>query len=146
MNTMKRRDFLRSSCISCVGAAALGVSLVELSSCSPALPTYKTSFKGNTIDVPVASFGESNLLIIRDMQVEFDILLVRKSAEDYRAIYMKCSHRSNPVSATATGLYCPSHGSTFDLDGNVLKEPATAPLQKFKTQLNNQTITITLNL
>ena len=129
-----------------MGATALGVSLMELSSCSPALPTYKTTFKGNVLNVPVTSFGESNLLIVRDMQVEFDILLVKKSAAEYNAIYMKCSHRSNPVSATATGIYCPSHGSTFDLDGNVLKEPATAPLQKFPAQLNNDLITITLNL
>src|ERR1700712_5349344 len=143
---MQRRYFLRTSCISCIGAAALGASLLELSSCSPALPTFKTTFKGNTINVPLLSFGESNLLIVRDMQVEFDVLLVKKSPEVYNAIYMKCSHRSNPVSATATGLYCPSHRSTFDLDGNVLKEPATAPLQKFKTQLNNDSITITLNL
>jgi Rieske Fe-S protein len=143
---MKRREFIQSSCISCLGAVAMGVSLTELSSCSPALATFKTTFKGNKVAVPASSFLTSNLLVVRDNQVEYDILLVKKSPELYNAIYMKCSHRANPVSATATGLYCPSHGSTFDLDGNVIKEPATAPLEKFKTEIKDENIIITLNL
>ena len=143
---MERRSFIKSSCLLCAGVAALGLTAVELSSCAPALPTFKTSFTGNRVAVPVSSFVESNLLIVRDLQVEFDILLVKKSAEEYRAIYMKCSHQSNPVTATNTGLYCSSHGSSFDLDGNVTKEPATAPLQKFRTEISNENVIIFLNL
>jgi len=79
------------------------------------------------------------------MKVPYDILLVKKSELEYNAIYMKCSHRENFVSATKTGLYCSEHGSTFDLDGNVTKEPALKPLKKFKTVLNNNSITIDLN-
>jgi cytochrome b6-f complex iron-sulfur subunit len=144
---MRRREFLRSSCISCMGAAALGVTFPQLTSCSPALPTFKTAFKGDVVSVPLSSFmPESNLLIVRDLQVEFDILLVRKSPDEYKAIYMKCSHRANPVTATSHGLYCPSHGSSFDLDGNATKEPATQPLEKFKTEIKDDKVFITLNL
>jgi nitrite reductase/ring-hydroxylating ferredoxin subunit len=124
-------------------ASALGLSLAELTSCAPALPTFKTSFKGNKITVPTSSFVESNLLIVRDMQMDFDILVVKKSDVDYHSIYMKCSHQANAVTATRTGLYCSSHGSAFDLDGNVTHEPATLPLQKFKTELVDGNILIT---
>jgi len=78
------------------------------------------------------------------MQVAYDILLVKKSTEEYLAIYMKCSHQENPVTATTTGLFCSSHGSRFDLDGNVTKEPATAPLKKFKTAIIDNQIVIDL--
>lgn len=143
---MKRREFIRSSCVSCLTASALGLTLSQLTSCAPALPTFKTSFKNNLIKVPAGSFVESNLLIVRDMQVDFDILLVKKSETEYNAIYMKCSHQANAVTATRTGLYCSSHGSAFDLDGNVTREPATAPLQRFKTEVIEQDIVITLSL
>lgn len=130
----------------CLSAAALGVTVSQLTSCAPAFPVFKTSFTGNNISVPATSFVESNLVIVRDLQVDFDILLVRKSPTDYTALYMKCSHQSNALTATSHGLYCSTHGSSFDLEGNVIKEPATAPLQKFKTEVVDDAIHITLNL
>ena len=94
------------------------------------------------MDVPLTSFVESNLVIVRDLQMPFDILLVKKSEQEYNAIYMKCSHEENPLTATKTGLYCSSHGSSFDLDGKVLKEPAPKPLTTFETKLNENSISI----
>jgi Rieske Fe-S protein len=58
---------------------------------------------------------------------------------------MQCSHQNQPLSATKTGLFCASHGSAFDLEGNVTVEPATDPLRKFKTEVNNATIKIYLS-
>jgi cytochrome b6-f complex iron-sulfur subunit len=77
---------------------------------------------------------------------EYDILLVKKSEELFDAIYMRCSHRENPLTATATGLHCSAHGSSFDLNGQVMKEPATAPLQKFPTEFDKTTGTISINI
>ncbi|MBL0744084.1 ubiquinol-cytochrome c reductase iron-sulfur subunit [Chryseolinea lacunae] len=139
-----RREFLKDTCTTCLGTVALGFTFSQLSSCS-SLPVFKANLEQKTVTVPLTSFAESNLVIVRDMQVQFDILLVKKSAEEYNALHMKCSHRDNPVSATKSGLYCPEHGSTFDLDGNVTKEPAPLPLKKFKTTLSDQNITIDLN-
>ena len=79
------------------------------------------------------------------MQVAYDILIVKKGDQDYSAIYMKCSHQENPVTATATGLFCSSHGSRFDLEGNVLKEPALTPLKKFNTQIKEGQLIVDLN-
>ena len=139
-----RREFLKDTCTTCLGTAFLGLTFTQLTSCS-ALPIYKTSLGGKKVLVPLTSFAESNLLIVRDMQVSFDVLLVKKSEQEYNAIYMKCSHQENPVTATASGLYCSSHGSTFDLDGNVTKEPALQPLKKFRIELEANQLTIDLN-
>lgn len=139
-----RREFLKDTCTFCLGGAFLTTAFSQLTSCSP-LPVYKTDLSKKIVNVPLSSFAESNLLIVRDMQVPYDILLVKKSEQEYNAIYMKCSHQENPVSATTNGLYCSSHGSSFDLDGNVTKEPALAPLKKFKTQIIDNQVSIDLN-
>jgi nitrite reductase/ring-hydroxylating ferredoxin subunit len=120
--------------------------LSQLQSCAPALPTYKTRMVGKTIDVPVTYFETSDLAIVRDNQAEYDILLVKKSAEVFEAVYMKCSHRENPLTATQTGLYCSAHGSVFGLDGTVKKEPATNPLQKFPVNFDSASGIISINI
>ena len=130
--------------MACAGASLLGMTFSQLTSCA-SLPVYKTNLSLKSVDVPLTSFVESNLVVVRDLQTPYDILLVKKSETEYNAIYMKCSHRENPVSATKTGLYCSEHGSTFDLDGNVTKEPAPGPLKKFKTELHDNLLTIDLN-
>jgi Rieske Fe-S protein len=139
-----RREFLKDTCTACLGTTFLGFTFSQLTSCSP-LPVYKTDLSKKIVHVPLSNFVESNLLILRDLQVPFDILLVKKSEQEYNAIYMKCSHQENPVTATPNGLYCSSHGSSFDLDGNVTKEPALTPLKKFKTQILDNQISIDLN-
>lgn len=139
-----RREFLKDTCTACLGTAFLGFTFSQLTSCS-SLPIYKTDLTKKIVEVPLTSFAESNVVIVRDMQVPFDILAVKKSEQEYNALYMKCSHQENAVTATKTGLYCSSHGSTFDLDGNVTKEPALKPLKRFKTELKENTVSIDLN-
>jgi Rieske Fe-S protein len=139
-----RREFIKDGCRACAGASLVGLVMTQLSACS-SLPVYKTNLAAKKVEVPLTSFAESNLVIVRDMQTPFDILVVKKSPAEYNALYLKCTHRENPVSATKTGLYCPEHGSTFDLDGNVTKEPAPAPLKRFATQLQEQSVLIDLN-
>ncbi len=139
-----RRNFLKDTCRMCTGTPLLSVMLTQLTACS-SLPVYKANLSSKTVEVPLSSFTASDLVIVRDMQTPYDILVVKKSPTEYNAIYMKCTHRENPVSATKTGLYCPEHGSTFDLDGNVTKEPAPAPLKRFTTAIHDNSITIDLN-
>jgi Rieske Fe-S protein len=142
---MERRDFIKTSCLTCAGILGAGSVLSLLNSCSP-LPVLKTSANEKTLLVPNTSFKEDqNLLVIKNSNLEFDILLVKKKDNTYNALYMQCTHQSQPLSASKSGLFCASHGSGFDLDGNVTIEPATLPLRKFKTETENDTIKIYLN-
>lgn len=136
-----RREFIRDTCAACLGSAFLGVTI---SSCSP-LPIFKASFNQHSVAVPLDSFAKSNLVLVRDNKIEYDILAVKKSETEYLALYLKCTHRSNPVTVTKSGLYCPTHGSRFDLDGNVTKEPAQRPLQRFATTIEAEHLMINLN-
>lgn len=142
---MQRREFIKTSCINC--AAIIGVSSLAtlLNSCA-SLPIIKTDSKEKTILIPQLSFQENqNLLIVKNSNLEFDILLVKKKDNNYNALYMQCSHQSQPLTANKSGLFCASHGSSFDLEGNVIVQPATQPLRKFKTEIENNNIKIYLN-
>ena len=76
--------------------------------------------------------------------MDYDILLVKKTDGTYNALYMQCSHESQSLTANKSGLFCPSHGSAFDLEGNVTQQPAIKPLRKFKTSIENNSIKIYL--
>lgn len=141
---MQRRDFIKKSCLGCAGILGASSLLSMLSACSP-LPVLKLNSTENQIRVPQTSFTEGqNLLVVKNSNVEFDILLVKKKDNTYHALYMQCTHESQPLSATKSGLFCPSHGSAFNLDGEVTVQPATKPLKKFRTETETDQIIIYL--
>ena len=63
----------------------------------------------------------------------FDVLVMKLPDGGFRSLYLQCTHRDQAVTATPTGLYCPSHGSRFALDGSVQEGPATRPLISLPT-------------
>jgi len=141
---MERRDFVKTTCVSCIGILGGGTLLSLLNSCAP-LPVLKTSSKENTLLIPESSFMEKQtVLIVKNSNLEFDILLVKKKDNTYNALYMQCTHQNQPLAATKTGLFCSAHGSAFNLNGEVTVEPATQSLRKFKTQTENNNVIIYL--
>ena len=140
---MDRRNFIKSGCTVCSTLIGAGFIAGALNSCAP-VPVYKGVTEQNKINVPLSEFGESNLLVVRNNKLEYDILLIKKSAGAIIALLMMCSHQNNVLTLSKSGLLCPMHGSTFDLEGNATKEPAVKPLRKFKTEIINQGITIDL--
>lgn len=140
---MNRRNFIQKSCTACIGLAGMGYLL---QGCASGLPVFTSTLNKKNISVPLSKFSEfkTNLLLVRNSGLEFDILLVKKG-EAYKALSMECTHQSASLTPTSTKIICSAHGSVFDLDGNVLKEPALQPLHQFKTSVNDQVINIYLN-
>ena len=136
---MERRDFIEKSCSTCLGVLALGLVATLAQGCS-SLPLTAATLEDNTLRVSLEKMLDSRVMIVRSQKIDSDILLV-KNDEVYTALRMVCSHQEQPLTATGSNLYCPSHGSTFDLDGNVTREPATTPLRKYRTEkINNEII------
>jgi len=139
-----RRSFIKKTCALCLSFVGGGVLVSQLSSCTP-MPVFKAVVVKNVLAVPFTAFTEgNNSVIVRNSSIPFDILLVKKSNGIYTALEMKCSHQDNPLTANKTGLFCSSHGSTFDLEGNVLKEPALKPIKKYKTEIESSFVHIIL--
>ena len=142
---MERRDFIKSTCIACASVSGIGALSSLLAGCTP-LASLKTTSVNNIISIPESTFIENQtILLVKNTQLDYDILLVKKKDNTYNALYMQCSHENQPLTATKSGLYCASHGSAFDLDGNVTLQPATKSLKKYKTVTENNTISIYLN-
>lgn len=136
-----RRAFIKSSCLHC--AAILGAGLL-LESCGSSLPIFKTQAQNRQLRVPLQEFApEKSMVVVRAKELEHDILVVKKE-DHYNALYLQCTHEGVGLSPTGKKIVCTAHGSVFDLDGNVLKEPALKPLKKFETTVSGNTIIITL--
>jgi cytochrome b6-f complex iron-sulfur subunit len=78
------------------------------------------------------------------MGLQDNIAVIKKSDTEYTALLMQCTHQENPVQFTGEGFYCPSHGSKFDMDGNVTVKPARTPLKHYNTKVENGNVIISL--
>ncbi len=138
---MERRTFIRQTCGACIGAVAMGLML---ESCSTTLPLVKVTLKDKLLMVSMDQFTpQNNLLLVRSQGLENDILLVRKD-NTYKALNMKCTHEGVGLTATDKHIVCSAHGSLFNFNGDVLKEPALKPLTQFNTETRDGNIIIHL--
>lgn len=119
-------------------AMGAGVVVSSLPSCST-LPIVKTGIEGNKVSVDRASFtNNSNVILVRTNKLDYDILLV-KTENSYRALYMRCTHNQTSLSSTKSYIFCDLHGAEFDFEGNVIKGPAVDKLLSFRvTESENQ--------
>jgi Rieske Fe-S protein len=140
---MQRRDFLKNACTLCIGTAILGISLDATAKKQKPL---KLPIVDGKIFLPLAEFTTLNTsqIIIRNKNLDADILVV-KNETDFHALEMLCSHQRIPLSFQNQKLICSAHGSQFDLQGNVLQEPAIHSLHKLQTAIIDlQTLSITI--
>jgi Rieske Fe-S protein len=140
---MERREFIKATCSLCV-LLSPGVLLETLSSCA-AYPVYKTDMAQSRIVVPISAFDKTDLQIIRTGNFNYDIALRKINNENYTALLLRCTHASNPLKYAGKEFVCPLHGSTYNMDGNVMEGPATKSLREMDIMLSNNKITILIN-
>lgn len=134
---MQRRNFLQSTCNFCM-LAATGYLLPTLSSCSPAaLKAMQTDVANNQIVLPLSSLSPTGLQIIHPKRSFYNIAIVKQPDETYIALLLQCTHQENQLATTANGYTCSLHGSQFNKEGKVTHGPATEPLQRYQTRIEN---------
>jgi nitrite reductase/ring-hydroxylating ferredoxin subunit len=112
------------------------VLIVCLASCTATLPTYSTKITGNSIDIGVDGFQNSNINIVTDETSPRRIVLIKRSPLAFDALYLECSYDKQSLGVTSTGIACPVCHSTYDFDGGATRGPATTRLTKFPTELS----------
>ena len=127
-NTVGRRQLL--------AGAGIGLGATAIAACSG----YGGKDAGSKDTAPPASSSAgtpaSPAVLAKTSQVPVgsgvivdDVVLTQPSAGVFKGLSTMCTHAGCAVSAVADGkITCPCHGSTFGLDGAVLKGPATKPL------------------
>lgn len=135
-----RRNFIKNSCFACLGLTGFGSIL---NACSTPQSVFVSSLEQNRLMIPLSEFAGTSFRIVRNRSAEYDVF-IHKNGDIYEAIEMRCTHNDIALRFTGQKLICNAHGSEFDLKGQVIKEPASKPLRKFKTSINAQQLLIHL--
>ena len=132
----------------CAALAGAGVVATLLDGCA-SIPMVKATVQNGKVNAEESLFGKSHYILIRPKNFTNDILVVKtigpNSHDFYHSLLMQCTHQQQPLNVNGKIIHCPAHGSEFDLDGNVLKEPALAPLKTYNTSWQDGIITVDLN-
>jgi cytochrome b6-f complex iron-sulfur subunit len=148
---MKRSAFIRSLGLSS-GALMAVYCMGTLTSCTnentpaPATtanpnPTNPTTGKVDfTLDL---SLSENKVITASGGYIyNGDIIIARVKSGDFIALSKVCTHQGTTVEyqKATDDIYCPNHGSTYDIMGKVTKSPAASPLKMYKTDYNATTL------
>ena len=146
---MKRRGFIRTSCLSCIGGSALTLAL---QGCSSAYYAKQVDLKQNDLVIKKSEFVEikkdkqsmRNVIVAKYEKLGFPIAIFRLDEEQYSAIYLECTHQGNEVQPHGNYLVCEGHGSEFDNKGKVTQGPAEKALRTFAVKTDQENIYINL--
>lgn len=133
-----RRNFIKQSCGACLGLVGMNFLL---ESCGTPKNVLTSEVIDSKILISKDKFLTTNAMIVRTKKLPFDILLVKEKNE-FKALEMRCTHNDVALSFTGNKMVCNAHGSEFDLNGKVTKEPAIKPLSKYRITESENIITI----
>ena len=73
-------------------------------------------------------------------------VLVRLPDGNYEALSAKCTHLGCTVAFEQAKdfFYCNCHGSEYDINGKVIRGPASLPLQEYAVSISGSNIYVTL--
>ncbi len=145
---MNRKEFIKIGGFSCLG---LTVCSLLLQGCVGS-KLISVQILGENIVVPIKDFemtknGEKSFkkyIIAQNDLLKFPICVYRFSDNDFKALYMQCTHQGAELNAYEDKLVCSAHGSEFDTNGNATNSPAFSPLKSFNVQIENQNLLISL--
>lgn len=124
-----RRYFIKAIGVA-IGTACLGLwgSMVNVQQNNARKKTLSISLNDN-----------------REVLIHEDCIVV--NAEKPRVFSSYCTHLGCRIQNFENGqLICPCHGSSFDLNGNPQKGPATKQLHELEYKLHPETKTLTVNI
>lgn len=142
---MKRRTFVKASCISCTSISFLS-TLLESCTSVKYVPG-ELSDNGIFIDTNDFLTKENSIrsyVIVRNKVLKYPICVYRTENNSYTALLLRCSHQGAELQVSDNQLTCPAHGSEFDTHGHVTKGPAAQILREFPVQIDNEKLFIDL--
>lgn len=128
-SNVDRRTFFKM--LSCAFVAVLG-------GCASTVRYLSGEAVPNGVEIARADLvreaDRTGLWLVRSDQFREPVVLIEVEAGRFRALGSTCTHLGCQVRPHGEFLSCPCHGSTFDLDGQVVRGPAAAPLRTYSVQ------------
>ena len=143
---MDRRDFIKHSCVVCLGGTAVSTLL---GSCGSVKYTSGRIGKDG-VAVDVADFFQKekgkyrSYVVVRNESLLFPICIYRFNETEYSAIWMECAHQGAELNVVGDYLQCPAHGSEYNNHGEVTNGPAEVNLRTFPVIVNKDELFIDL--
>ena len=130
-----------------LGASAAVVAGLALPMCG-AVAVYRTQVRNGRIQLQTAAHPELQSagggIALNADGLPRAVLLVNVDGTRFRAFSSMCTHLGCSVRLSGAFLRCPCHGSTYDLEGRVVRGPAQRALATFETEESNGVVTIFL--
>ncbi len=123
---LSRRDFLKltlDSLLTLAGLVGLGGVIRFLS--YETEPPQPTEFDLG----PAENYHPDSRTVLPDIPA----VLIRGD-KGFTALSLVCTHLGCTVGVQSDGFACPCHGSLFNVQGYVVKGPATTPLKAFRVE------------
>lgn len=141
---MTRTEFLKN--LKLGGGALMAVYCIgAITGCAnentplPAANVNPEPIKNGKIDFTLDLTLDANKALRADGGFLYngDIIVARSKDAKYIALSKICTHVGTTVEfqKETNDIYCPNHGSKFDLTGKVIKSPAPSALKMYQTEL-----------
>ncbi|MCB9334373.1 MAG: Rieske (2Fe-2S) protein [Lewinellaceae bacterium] len=145
---MKRRNFIKTSCLGCLGAAVLGALL---QGCSP-FHLVTADIENNRVSLKKSEFivlkkekkAWRKWVLVKTERLPFPLGVYRFDEGRYAASYLECTHQQCEIAPEGDYLQCPCHGSEFSNEGKLQKGPAGTDLKTFRITADAHNIYIHL--
>ncbi len=137
---MERRDVLKNMLAFIpFGAAFAGITAMGIRFITP----RKRDFTRRIFTMHLEELPLNSSRKIMDLRGK-DLVLVRTGKHEVKAMSTVCTHLGCTVhwEEEKQDFYCPCHGGRFDKDGNVIAGPPPAPLQTYRTEIQDDNIFI----
>jgi Rieske Fe-S protein len=145
---MDRKDFLKNCAVTCLGG--FGMTMLAQGCGMAKLLTGKIT--GDDLVINVSDFeikkGQEvqfrKYVIVQNEQLQYPICVYRMNADEYSALWMRCTHQGTELQVFGERLQCPAHGSEFNNNGLVQNGPAAEKLRTFPITLEERQLKISL--
>jgi cytochrome b6-f complex iron-sulfur subunit len=144
---LSRRAFLAKGTLAVAGAAALAAGCGDgqfgVEAVSGVIPTGGISFKVSTVPA-LATVGQ----LVKIAPATAYIAVKRTGTNTFAAISTVCTHQGCEINIAGPAFECPCHGSGYDNDGKVIRQPvgggSATNLPTYTTQYNAATDILTI--
>jgi nitrite reductase/ring-hydroxylating ferredoxin subunit len=145
---MKRKEFIKSCSVGCLGFSALGAIMQSCTSTK----VITSPIEGENLIVAISAFEiikndsikHHSYIVVQNETLRYPICIYRFGENEYTALLMRCTHQGTELQVFGDKLQCPAHGSEFANHGAVTNGPASDDLRTFPVIVGEHQLKISL--